>query len=462
MNYLRQNMLWIIATFSALMFILGLIYNMFIPPGISFLLGILGFLFIVVSRKKFSRIMKTVFSIVFLLFSTFLFYTQYSAERMINYNPTETNIITFVVRKDSVLTSINDTNGKIFGVSAMSDSTTKLYLRDQVSKKVKDFTWTENSDDPTNLDQLYEGKIDIMLLDNSIRDYLIEENPDFETKTKIIWTIEKSSIKEVIVKEVDVSEKPFIVLISGIDTKGPITLRSRSDVNILMIVNPTTNSILTISIPRDTFVPLGCKNGAFDKLTHSGIYGINCTVKTIEDLVGIDINYYIRLNFTSFLNIINVIGNINVYSKYSFTTSGGYSYIAGMNSLNAKYALYFARERHSFASGDIQRGLNQQEVIKGIISKLLQPTSLMKIERIINATKNSVDTNLSIPYLSKLIKKQIENNKPWMITTSNLSGKGDMQPTYSMGSQLLYVMHHDLNSLIRIQKNIADFMVVAK
>ncbi|MGB7594382.1 MAG: LCP family protein, partial [Erysipelotrichaceae bacterium] len=270
--------------------------------------------------------MKVVLSVVLLIGSSFLFYSQYAAERLIKYNPTETSIITFVVLKDNKLAGINDTAGRTFGVSAMMDTTTNLYLKDQVTSKVKNFTWKGFPDDQTILDKLISGEIDIMVLDNSIRDYLNEENPKFESETKIIWTIEKSSVKEIIVKEVDISEKPFIILISGIDIRGPITSRSRSDVNILMVINPTTHKILTISIPRDTYTPLGCKTGALDKLTHSGIYGINCTVKTIENLAGIDINYYIRINFTSFLNIINVIGDINVYSKYAFTTDGGYSY----------------------------------------------------------------------------------------------------------------------------------------
>jgi LCP family protein required for cell wall assembly len=347
-------------------------------------------------------------------------------------------------------------------VSAMMDNTTNLYLKDQVSSKVKDFKWNSNPDDQTNLDQLYSGKIDVMVLDNSIRDYLNEQNADFESKTKIIFSIEKSSVKEVIAKDVDISKDPFIVLISGIDIRGPITARSRSDVNILMVVNPTTNKILTISIPRDTYTPLGCKTGAYDKLTHSGIYGITCTVKTIENLVGIDINYYVRINFTSFLNIIDVIGKIDVYSKYTFTTDGGYSYKEGMNLLNAEWALQFARERHSFASGDIQRGLNQQEVIKAVFNKLIQPSSLLKIEGIIKSTGKSVDTNLSTKDISLLVKKQIENYKPWSITTSNLSGTGDMQPTYSMGSRLLYVMRVDPTSLQQVQANIAEFMQVVR
>jgi LCP family protein required for cell wall assembly len=461
MKFLRDNFLWILSAFSSLMLILGLMYNTFIPSWISFILGAVAVIFLVISKIKFSNTLKLFIVFSLLTVVGFLFYSQYTADRLIKYNPSETSIITFVVLKDSPIVKIEDTQNMKFGSSVMMEEITTLFLKDQLDSKKISYKWNTMPDDQTNLDNLYSGSIDVMVLDNSVRDYLKEQNPDFESKTKIIWTVEKSSVKEVIVKEVDISKKPFIVLISGIDINGPITMRSRSDVNILMIINPTSNKILTISIPRDTYAPLGCKTGALDKLTHSGIYGINCTVKTIENLFGVDINYYVRVNFTSFLKIINVIGNVNVYSKYSFSTSSGFSFIAGMNSLNAERALIFARERHSFASGDIQRGLNQQEVIKAVFNKLVQPSSLLKIEGIIKSTGKSVDTNMPLSDISKLVKKQIENNKPWIFQTSNLSGTGDMQPTYSMGSRLLYVMHPNQASLTLLKQNIEAMMIVA-
>jgi LCP family protein required for cell wall assembly len=462
MHALRKNFCWIIAIFASLMFMLGLLYNTFIPEIVALALGIIACIFMILSRKRMKSTLKLIISVILLGASFFLFYTQYAAERLVKYNPTETSVITFVVLKESVVTQISQASGLTFGVSAMMDSTTNLFLKDQITSQIKDFKWTMVADDQTNLDKLYAHQIDVMVLDNSVRDYLGEQNLDFESKTKIIWSVEKSSVKEVIAKEIDISQDPFVILISGIDIRGPITSRSRSDVNILMIVNPTTNKILTISIPRDTYTPLGCRTGAYDKLTHSGIYGINCTVKTIENLIGIDVNYYIRVNFTSFLNIIDVIGKIDVYSKFTFTTAGGFIYKEGMNALNAESALIFARERHSFASGDIQRGLNQQEVIKGVFNKLIQPASLLKIEGIIKSTGKSVDTNLSTKEISKLVKKQIENYQPWSITTSNLSGTGDMQPTYSMGSRKLYVMWVNTESLLKVQANIAEFMKVSR
>jgi len=419
-------------------------------------------LYVFISRLKFSKIIKVFVVLTLFTSSGALFYIQISAEKVVQYVPSETSIITFVVAKESKITRIEDTRNLKFGASQTMDELTEAYLKDQLGTKISEFEWNTTTDDQSNMELLYSNKIDVLVLDNSVRDYLIEQDPMFESKTKIIWTVEKSTIKEVIVKEVDISKKAFIVLISGIDIAGPITLRSRSDVNIVMVVNPVTNKILTVSIPRDTYAPLGCKTGAYDKLTHSGIYGVNCTVKTIEELLGIRVNYYVRVNFTSLIKIVNVIGNIDVYSKYAFTTEDGTHFNSGMNSLNATETLTFARARHQFESGDIQRGLNQQEVIKGLISKLTSPASFTKIDGIISATSKSIDTNMPIEDVSILIKKQLGNNQPWEITTSNLSGVGDMKPTYSMGSRLLYVMHPDANSLVQVKKSIEDFMVVPK
>jgi len=462
MKFLIKNILWIVTIIASLFLLLGLIYNTFIPTVAIYVLGGVAILNIIVSRFKYSKIIKILVIIAIFITSGFLFYVQYSAEKVLSYNKTETSIITFVVLADSKIISIEDAKNSKFGVSETMDKITNTFLSDQLTTKIQKYSWNSVTDDQTNMEKLYSGDVDVMVLDNSMRDYLIEVDPKFESKTRVIWTVEKTSVKEVIVKEVDISEKPFIVFISGIDVAGPITTKSRSDVNIIMVVNPTTNKILTVSIPRDTYTPLGCETGAYDKLTHAGNFGINCSVKTIENLVGIDINYYVRVNFSSVIKIIDVIGNVDVYSKYSFTDDNGAHFNSGINSLNSTNALIFARARHQFADGDIQRGLNQQELIKGMIAKLTSLSTLTKIDGIISATSKSIDTNMSTDDLSKLIKRQLENNKAWEISTSNLSGVGDMKPTYSMGSRLLYVMHPDAASLARIKQNISDFMIVAE
>ena len=202
------------------------------------------------------------------------------------------------------------------------------------------------------------------------------------------------------------------------------------------------------SIPRDTYVTLH-SYGAKDKLTHSGIYGIDETVKTVEDWLGIDINYYLRVNFTTLEDVVNVIGGIDVNSEYSFTSSvGNYSFVKGVNHLNGEAALCFARERYAFASGDFQRVKNQQLVIEGIINKLMSNKSLLvKYPQLLGAVKDKVKTNMSDKEISALVKMQLDDMSGWDIQMQSITGTGAMRVTYSGGSGNLSVIIPDDSSV---------------
>jgi len=457
----KLNVLNIIAFASFLFVAALLLQSIYLPGRIQWPLLISVTLIAIVALLNRSKIIKLLFCTTLILSSFLILYLNSAAGRLTKLKPVETSVISFYVMKGSKMTKIEDAKGMKLGYSANLDDVTVNFITSELNKKSNDFILEKADDDEVNLEYLSSGKIKVLILDNAMFQSLAELQPFAVSQLVSIWSIEKSIIKEEIVKEVDIAHKPFIVLISGIDIAGPITLRSRSDVNILMVINPLTKKILTVSIPRDMYVNLGCRTGGLDKLTHSGIYGIQCTVKTIENFVGIDVNYYIRLNFTSLIKLVSVIGNIDVYSQYAFD-SAGYHFTAGMNNLNATRALVFSRERKSFTSGDIQRGLNQQEVIKAIIKKITTPASVLKAEGIINALSQSIDMNVSAKDMSKLIKLQLDTNAKWETQSSNISGTGDMQPTYSMGSRLLYVMHPDLASLKETQDNIALYMTIPK
>ena len=241
----------------------------------------------------------------------------------------------------------------------------------------------------------------------------------------------------------------FNIYISGIDTTGNIRNVSRSDANMLLTVNTKTHQILLTSIPRDYYVTLHTYK-AKDKLTHSGIYGIKETVSTVEDFMGIDINYYVRVNFTTVIKMVDVIGGIDVDSDYAFTTSEGYSFKKGTNHLNGKKALAFSRERYSFADGDRQRVRDQQKVINAIITKLTSSTTLLsKYTDILKSLSGSFQTNLTSEEINYLIKGQLDNMTSWSMTSFSLDGTSASAATYSMGSQKLYVM-------IPTQKTIDD------
>lgn len=250
--------------------------------------------------------------------------------------------------------------------------------------------------------------------------------------------------------DVDVS-KPFVLYISGIDTYGDVSTVSRSDVNMLAVINPTTRDILLVNTPRDYYVQLHGTTGTRDKLTHAGTYGIDMSRQTLEDLYGAKIPYYARINFTSLVKIVDTIGPIEVYSDYSFK-----SYHEGYNTLNSKQALEFARERYSFSEGDRQRGRNQQRVIEAIIAKLNKPQNAVHMGAVLGTVQDSVETNMSEASLKRLIRMQLDELRAWKVESISVDGIGDTQPTYTMGAQPLYVMQPDERSLGEARQRIAD------
>ena len=249
-------------------------------------------------------------------------------------------------------------------------------------------------------------------------------------------------------------EAPFNVYISGIDVYGPITSNSRSDVNIIMTVNPETKKILLTTTPRDYYVPIpGVSGEAKDKLTHAGIYGVDRSMATLESIYDIDIQYYARVNFSSLIKIVDVLGGVDVNSEYAFK-AGGYSFQQGMNHLDGKAALAFSRERHSFSRGDNQRGRNQEAVITGMINKALSPAILKNANNLISSVSDSVETNMTQDEMAQLIRQQLEEGGQWSIESVNAVGTGDKQSCYSSGRQLLYVMHPNWDSVNAISERI--------
>ena len=287
---------------------------------------------------------------------------------------------------------------------------------------------------------LLDGKVEVIVLEDSILSMIKEDNPDFEEKIKVIYTFSIKIKSSNEAKEVNVVMEPFSIYMTGIDTYGDISSVSRSDVNIVMTVNPKTKQILLTSIPRDYYVELHGKNGSRDKLTHAGIYGTDMSIGTIEDLLGIEINYYFKVNFSSFVDIINAIGGIEVYSKYSFTSIDGYQYSEGYNKMNGEEALSFARERKAFSEGDRQRGADQQAVIEAVINKLSNKSILSKYDSLLKSVEGKFQTNMSSKTITSLIKMQLDDMATWNVVSISLDGSNGFGVTYSGGNQELYVM----------------------
>ena len=289
------------------------------------------------------------------------------------------------------------------------------------------------------VDNLSIEEVDAIILEDAQITMLEEDNNGLMDNFRIIASFDIETEIEVVSKEVNVTEDFYNILITGIDSYGSITRVSRSDVNMIVSVNPKDKKILLTSIPRDYYVYLS-DYGDYDKLTHTGIYGIDVTTKALEDLLDIDINYYVKVNFTTLVDIVDELGGITVNSKYDFTSIDGYHFSKGENNLNGAEALSFARERQAFSEGDRVRVENQQLVLTAIINKVLSAGIITNYNNLLNALSGEFLTNITNKEITDLIKWQIDGMYSWDIETIALDGSNAFDYTYSYKNQKLYVM----------------------
>ena len=360
----------------------------------------------------------------------------------------KTDNMVVVVNADDPAETIEDAAGYKFAIVKTIDRENTNKMIEEVENKTGaslDLNEYLTFDEMANA--LLNGEVEGALY-NSAFDGLIEESiENYQEKIKVIYQYGiVTEVEAEVEKEVEL-DKGFNVYISGIDVSGPISTTSRSDVNIIMSINPDTKQILLTTTPRDYYVPIpGISGGVRDKLTHAGIYGVDASMRTLEELYGIDISYYARVNFTSLIKIVDLLGGVDVNSEQSFTTEG-YSFTKGMNHLDGEAALAFSRERYSFADGDNQRGRNQEAVIEAIINKALSPEILKRAGSILNSIGDSVETDMSTDEMNKLIAMQLSDNASWNIESQAVTGHGDTNLCFSSGSQPLYVMNPDNDSV---------------
>ena len=306
---------------------------------------------------------------------------------------------------------------------------------------------------------LYDAKIPAVVLSDSYIDYLAEESETtFADDTRVIYEFEIRVETPDLRYAVDVTTEPFIVYISGSDApSGKITDRARSDVNILAVVNPKQSKILLVNIPRDTYVQLHGTTGTKDKLTHAGMYGIEMSKTTIEDFLDIKINYTVKVGFQTVVKVVDALGGIDIDSEWAFS-AGGCHYKAGTNHVNGKCALQFARERKFYLTGDKKRGQNQQHILTRIIEKVSNPQTGRNYTEVLEAAKGSFETSLTYDEITGFARYQLANLQHWTVTSIQIDGEADMQPTYSLGSQKLYVMYADEASVAAAQSQIAEYL----
>ena len=304
---------------------------------------------------------------------------------------------------------------------------------------------------------LHNGDVQAIIYNEAYNGILSEEFGDFGNSIKVIYSHSiETKVENNAAQQVEVKDDTFTVYISGIDVYGAIETNSRSDVNIMAVVNPTSHQILLVTTPRDYYVEIpGISGGELDKLTHAGIYGVDASMATLGQLYDTTIDFYARVNFTSLVEMVDALGGVDVYSEQAFTTSEDtglvMNVVQGENHFNGQQALAFSRERMNVDGGDFQRGKNQQAVITAMIKKAVSPAILVGANGILNSVSGNVDTNMSQDQIQTLIKTQLSDGGAWNIKSVAAEGTGDQQYCFSSPGSLLYVTQPDPNSVASIK-----------
>ena len=345
------------------------------------------------------------------------------------------NTVSVVVKQSSDIKNKSQLNGLSVGTLRTIGTQGSSKALKELSKDGIVMNQSEYDSLSAMLEAFYNGEVDSIIINESSRSQILdmESYADFDNNTRVVYqTSYKVENTDKANAVSDITSKPFNVLISGSDTRGGFDENGRSDVIMVATINPKTSTILLTSIPRDFYVTTacdaadGCMQGALDKITHTGIHGTNTTKRTVEQLLGVEINYTFKVGFDTVTDLVDALGGVDVYVEpgYAVTTST-FSVHEGTNHLDGEHALAYARERYSYAEGDRQRTKNQQQVLMGIVNEATKPSVITKYASIMDAMANTFSTTMSNEEISDLIKYQINNNPKWKIEQYMVDGTGD-------------------------------------
>ena len=404
-------------------------------------LGMLFFLFFKKTKFKI-KIALAVVDILFIIIVGLLVFYLHGTIRFIDNFTTSSNYVTrnymVLVPKESEYQDIKELDKKNIGyieLNAINYTQAFGELNKLITFENKDYL-----DYKIMFEALKLNEIDAFLTSDTYYEILGEEVENLSLDYHVIYTF---SIKEKAVdvkKDVDVTEDVFNVYISGLDTYSSISKIARSDVNIVVSINPKTYQILMVNIPRDYYVTFHGQTKR-DKLTHAGLYGTEMSIKTIEDLLDIDINYYLKVNFNSVIGLVDALGGVDVYSEYSFISAGnGYYFQKGFNHVNGQQALDFSRTRKVLPGGDRVRGQNQQAMIQAIIKKITSPAIITRYTSILASLEDSFLTNMSTDKITDIVKMQLDKSPKWNITSISLDGADSNDYTSVFPDKKVYVM----------------------
>lgn len=407
--------------------------------------------------KILCSLMVVVLSAVYGLGNYYLYSTNTTLETVTDQGNKAKNTVSVVVLNSSGLENVNSLEGSKLGVlKTIGKEATKKSLNDLKKNNV---TYTKKTYDNMlgMLKALYDGEVDAIVLNEAYRSNVcdLEDYTNFNNDTKVIhktvyYTKENSSSLAVS----DITSKPFNILISGNDSFGSLDENSRSDVDMLVTINPVTSTILLTSIPRDSYVKevcndYACNYGVYDKLTHTGIYGVDTTKDTIENMLDIDINYVYRVNFTSMIDIVDALGGVDVtvpegmaVSKF-YTNSNLEGVHEGENHLDGKRALAYSRERKAYLDGDLQRARNQQQVLQAMFKKATSPEIIKNYTSLLKALIGAFDTNMTTQEITSFIKYQIQAKPSWKFEQYVLKGDNDLRMSAELGNEVSVVILYD-------------------
>lgn len=451
--------------------IVGYNVNKLLPTKymIAFAAGIVvvNLLLVVASRRWWSGIIMSIISIAISAGLLYGLDVLTSVEKAIDEitldEKEEPQIITemvIVVLNDSEIHQISDLSEFIIGYVNDIDYEYADKLMGEIDQTIGGTAnYISFSTKAGLAEALYAKTVDAIIL-NKAYISMMEEMAgyeDFTTRTKTVYTKEIVEYIELVEKK-ESNLETFVVYISGLDMFGHIGVRTRSDVNILAVVNTKTRHIQLIHTPRDYYIPHLVSNGQPDKLAHAALYGVDASIYALENLYGIQIDYYVKMNFSGFEGIIDALGGIDVYSEFDFTVEPIKHYVVGMNHLTGLEALAFARERKSFPTGDIQRGKHQMEVIRATINKMTSAEMLSKYSAVLEKFSWCIETDMSSDNIYTLVREQLATTKAWTFDSYTVIGYNANSDTFSSPGYITYVMEPNMNSVESAKKLIEQVL----
>lgn len=344
------------------------------------------------------------------------------------------NTVSVIVKESSSIKNKSQLNGVSVGSLRLNEQGSKKVLKELSSEGIV-LNQTEYDSMTALLEAFYNGEVDSIIINESSRSQILdmEAYSNFDSNTRVVYQASyKVKNNDSASAVSDITSKPFNVLISGSDTRGGFDENGRSDVIMVATVNPKSHTILLTSVPRDFYVATacdagdGCMQGALDKITHTGIHGTNTTKRTVEQLLGIEINYTFKVGFDTVTNLVDTLGGVDVYVEpgYAVHTSA-LNVNEGVNHLYGEEALEYARERYAYAEGDRQRTKNQQQVLMGIVKEATKPSVITNYAAIMDTMANTFSTTMSNAEITDLIKYQLNNKPTWKMEQYMVDGTGD-------------------------------------